>query len=253
MAAMQAAGGRLLQPGVRPGQRRARARGTSHLDGHAGPPGGRRGQHGGEQQRRRRAAGPRRPLAKGREVIVSRGQAVEIGGRFRIPDVMRQSGCKLVEVGTTNRTRLADYDEAITPRTAALLHVHTSNFRVVGFTEERGDRRAGRPGPAARRARAGRPGQRRAAGHRHGSAWPTSPWSRRAWRRAPSWSASPATSCWAGRRPGWWSAGATWWPACAGSPSPAPCAWTSAPSPRCRPPCCLRARRGRGARSRCGA
>jgi L-seryl-tRNA(Ser) seleniumtransferase len=74
-------------------------------------------------------------LTKGKEVIVSRGQAVEIGGRFRIPDVMRQSGCKLVEVGTTNRTRLEDYAEAITPRTAALLHVHTSNFRVVGFTE----------------------------------------------------------------------------------------------------------------------
>jgi L-seryl-tRNA(Ser) seleniumtransferase len=74
-------------------------------------------------------------LAKGKEVIVSRGQAVEIGGRFRIPDVLRQSGCKLVEVGTTNRTRLEDYAEAITPRTGALLHVHTSNFRVVGFTE----------------------------------------------------------------------------------------------------------------------
>ncbi len=74
-------------------------------------------------------------LAKGKEVIVSRGQAVEIGGRFRIPDVMRQSGCKLVEVGTTNRTRLEDYAEAITPHTGALLHVHTSNFRVVGFTE----------------------------------------------------------------------------------------------------------------------
>jgi L-seryl-tRNA(Ser) seleniumtransferase len=74
-------------------------------------------------------------LAKGKEVIVSRGQAVEIGGRFRIPDVMRQSGCKLVEVGTTNRTRLEDYTEALTPRTAALLHVHTSNFRMVGFTE----------------------------------------------------------------------------------------------------------------------
>jgi L-seryl-tRNA(Ser) seleniumtransferase len=74
-------------------------------------------------------------LAKGKEVIVSRGQAVEIGGRFRIPDVMRQSGCKLVEVGTTNRTRLEDYTEALTSRTAALLHVHTSNFRMVGFTE----------------------------------------------------------------------------------------------------------------------
>jgi L-seryl-tRNA(Ser) seleniumtransferase len=77
-------------------------------------------------------------VARGKEVIVSRGQAVEIGGHFRIPEVLRQSGCRLVEVGTTNRTRLADYEEAITPRTAALLHVHTSNFRVVGFTEEVG-------------------------------------------------------------------------------------------------------------------
>jgi L-seryl-tRNA(Ser) seleniumtransferase len=75
-------------------------------------------------------------LAKRKEVIVSRGQAVEIGGGFRIPDVMRQSGAKLVDVGTTNRTYAADYEQAITPRTAALLHVHSSNFRLVGFTSE---------------------------------------------------------------------------------------------------------------------
>ncbi|MBT9149825.1 MAG: L-seryl-tRNA(Sec) selenium transferase [Dehalococcoidia bacterium] len=75
-------------------------------------------------------------LARKREVIVSRGQAVEIGGGFRIPDVMRQSGAKLVEVGTTNCTYIADYEQAITPRTAALLRVHSSNFRVVGFTQE---------------------------------------------------------------------------------------------------------------------
>jgi L-seryl-tRNA(Ser) seleniumtransferase len=74
-------------------------------------------------------------LAKRREVIVSRGHAVEIGGGFRVPDVMRQSGAKLVEVGTTNRTYLSDYEGSITERTAALLRVHSSNFRVIGFTE----------------------------------------------------------------------------------------------------------------------
>jgi L-seryl-tRNA(Ser) seleniumtransferase len=74
-------------------------------------------------------------LTVGREVIVSRGELVEIGGGFRVPDVMRQSGARLVEVGTTNRTRVADYAAAITPDTAALLSVHPSNFRVVGFTE----------------------------------------------------------------------------------------------------------------------
>ena len=74
-------------------------------------------------------------LCKGKEVIVSRGQQVEIGGSFRMPDVMRLSGARMVEVGTTNRTRKDDYEQAITPRTAALLRVHTSNFRVEGFTE----------------------------------------------------------------------------------------------------------------------
>lgn len=75
-------------------------------------------------------------LCKRKEVIVSRGHAVEIGGKFRIPDVMRQSGAKLIEVGTTNKTYLADYEEAITSKTAGLLRVHSSNFKVVGFTEE---------------------------------------------------------------------------------------------------------------------
>ena len=73
--------------------------------------------------------------ARNREVIVSRGQAVEIGGGFRIPDVLRQSGATLVEVGTTNRTRAGDYAAAATPETAAILRVHSSNFRIVGFTE----------------------------------------------------------------------------------------------------------------------
>lgn len=74
-------------------------------------------------------------LAKGREAVVSRGQLVEIGGSFRIPDVMRKSGAKMVEIGTTNKTHLRDYEEVIGPETALLLKVHTSNFHIVGFTE----------------------------------------------------------------------------------------------------------------------
>jgi len=91
-------------------------------------------------------------LARGREVIVSRGELVEIGGSFRIPEILAESGARLVEVGTTNRTRLSDYERAITGQTALLLKVHRSTFSVHGFTEEVGagelaglGRRAGSP------------------------------------------------------------------------------------------------------------
>lgn len=75
-------------------------------------------------------------LAKDQEVIVSRGQLVEIGGAFRVPDVMKQGGAKLVEIGTTNKTHVSDYENAINEETGMLLKVHTSNYKIVGFTQE---------------------------------------------------------------------------------------------------------------------
>ena len=75
-------------------------------------------------------------IGRGREMIVSRGELVEIGGSFRIPDIMKESGAVLVEVGTTNKTRIGDYESQVNENTAALLKVHTSNYRVIGFTED---------------------------------------------------------------------------------------------------------------------
>ena len=139
-------------------------------------------------------------LAEGREVLVSRGELIEIGDGFRIPDVLARSGARLVEVGTTNRTRAADYLDAARQATALLLRVHQSNFRVVGFTER----------PTARelavvahqlgvpllddlgRARSRRSPMSRPPG-------PRSP-------PVPTLSASAATSCSAARRPASWSA-----------------------------------------------
>ena len=122
-------------------------------------------------------------LAEGREVLVSRGELIEIGDGFRIPDVLARSGARLREVGTTNRTRAADYENAIGADTALILRVHQSNFRVVGFTELPPLRRlaqvAQQPRAAARR----RPRLRRAR-----RAARTSRRRRRASPRAPTWS-----------------------------------------------------------------
>ncbi len=75
-------------------------------------------------------------LCRDRDVLVSRGQLVEIGGGFRIPDVLRQSGARLVEVGTTNRTHLRDFEEALSERSGAIMRIHSSNFRQIGFVTE---------------------------------------------------------------------------------------------------------------------
>ena len=93
-------------------------------------------------------------LAAGREVIVSRGEMVEIGGAFRIPEILKLAGCRLVEVGCTNRTHLRDYERALTPETGLILSVHQSNYRIVGFAEQAAVARAGRNSRTRNRSRA---------------------------------------------------------------------------------------------------
>jgi len=109
-------------------------------------------------------------LAQGKEVIVSRGELVEIGGEFRIPEIMAQSGACLREVGTTNRTRLSDYAAAMGPETALILKVHPSNFRIMGFTSEVALRELVGPGDACLPSRYVRFGEREP--HPFGTLWP---------------------------------------------------------------------------------
>ena len=181
-------------------------------------------------------------LAEGRDVVVSRGELIEIGDGFRIPEVLARSGAHLVEVGTTNRTRAADYEHAVGPETAVVLRVHQSNFRVVGFEE--------RP----------RLEEVVAVAHRHGlplvddlgsgaiapvEAEPTAPESLAA---GPTSSVSPETSSSAGRRRGSCSAVPTSSSGCAVTRSSAHCGSTSSRSLRSRARFCSTSRRRSGFR-----
>ena len=126
-------------------------------------------------------------LAGRRGVAVARGELVEIGGGVRIPEIVRRAGARLVEVGTTNRTRVADFEEALAGgRAAVVLRVHPSNFVQSGFVESARPGRAGRARPSPRRDRRRRPRQRRAARHGGASASPTSRCRTSAWPPAPT-------------------------------------------------------------------
>ena len=174
-------------------------------------------------------------LARGGEVIVSRGELIEIGDGFRIPEIMEQSGAVLREVGTTNRTRISDYENAITEKTRLLLRVHPSNFTVTGFTEK--------PEVAELIAL----GERRALPviEDLGSGClsiflPPEFTSRpRAQVSGPDshWCCSAETSFSAARKPASSLAGRNWLPKSAATRCSAPCAWTSSPSPPWKPHC----------------
>jgi hypothetical protein len=175
-------------------------------------------------------------LAAGREVVVSRGEMVEIGDGFRLPDLIASTGARLREVGTTNRTHLRDYADAVGPQTGCVLKVHPSNFRVEGFTAR---------SEVAELATLGVPvvadtGSGLLAPH---PLLPDEPDAATALRAGPPWSPPAATSCSAGRRPGCCSAGPTSSSACAATRWRVRCGSTSSSSRRSRRPCADRPRR----------
>ncbi len=158
------------------------------------------------------------------EIVISRGELIEIGDRFRLPDLLACTGATLREVGTTNRTTAADYAEATGPRTAFILKVHPSNFRIEGFTAA-----AGVPALAELGAAHGVPvvfdiGSGLLAPH---PKLPAEPSAAAALAMAPPWSPRAATSSSAARRPACCSAAPTWCAASPGTRWPGPCGWTS--------------------------
>ena len=179
-------------------------------------------------------------LARDRGVLVSRGELVEIGGSYRVPEIMRESGARLVEVGTTNRTHPRDYAGAIDDDTAMILKVHTSNYRVVGFTAEVSIAELVEIGrerdvPVVYDLGSGcladldGKGSEQALRRRNGP--------RARWRPAPTWSASAATSSSAARRPESSPAARQRSSSASATRSSAPCAPAGSSTPRSRRPC----------------
>ena len=167
------------------------------------------------------AAAPSSSRARG--VAVARGELVEIGGGVRIPEIIRRAGLRLVEVGTTNRTRVSDYREALESGTArAVLRVHPSNFTMQGFVEE-ADPPSSRRWPMGSGPSSSTTSVRAPSSLRKPSAWPTSRRRWSAWPRARTSSASAATSWSAAPSRGWWSVDRSSWRACARTRWPAPC------------------------------